>query len=86
MTDETITIADGLEAAQGRLCEVQSILQLAVERLERIEDATDPTNAVRIAYEMLEGVYEQLQSMLEPEDKRQRVVTPFRRGAAGQAH
>jgi hypothetical protein len=76
-----VATADGIEIAQIRVCEVQAILRLALERLERIEEATDAWHAVQVTSQMLEGVYEQLQSLLEPGQPRHQ-VTPFRRGPA----
>jgi hypothetical protein len=81
MTQGTVANGDGIEIAQARVCEAQAILQLASERLERIEEATDAWHAVHVAREMLESVYEQLQSLLEPEHARHEVM-PFRRKSA----
>jgi hypothetical protein len=81
MTEGTVANADGIEAAQARICEVVAIMQLAVENLERIPAATDATHAVHVASEMLDEVYEQLESLLEPRDERHEVVL-FRRRTA----
>jgi hypothetical protein len=75
-----VATADGIEIAQARVCEVQAILRLASERLERIEEATDTWHAVQVASEMLEGVYQQLQSVREPEQARNEVM-PFPPGS-----
>lgn len=77
MAEGTVANADGIEAAQTRLCEVRAILQLVVESLERIPAANNATDAVHVANEMLDGIYEQLESLLAPEARHE--VTPFRR-------
>lgn len=77
MAEATVGNADGIEAAQGRLCEVRAILQLVVENLERIPAAGNATDAVQVATEMLDGVYEQLESLLAPEARHE--TMPFRR-------
>jgi len=77
MAEGTVANAEGIEAAQARLCEVRAIMQLVVENLERIPAASNATDAVHVANEMLDGVYEQLESLLEPEARHQ--VMPFRR-------
>jgi hypothetical protein len=81
MAEETIAIADGIEAAQARICEVRAIMQLAVENMEHIPAASDATHAVHIASEMLDGLYEQLESLLEPEQMHYEVL---RRPAANE--
>jgi hypothetical protein len=60
---------------------VRSILQLAIEHLERIAAAGNASNALHVADEMLEGVYDQLESLLEAEPARHDVL-PFPRRAA----
>jgi hypothetical protein len=72
---------DGIEDAQCRICVVQAILQLAVDRLELIEEATNATHAVHLAGEILEDIYKQLQSVLEPEQAWHEVM-PYRWGSA----
>lgn len=78
MTEGTAANLDEIEAAQARICEVRAIMRLAVENLERIPAATDATHAIHVASEMLEGVYEQLESVVEPEQLRHAVLA-FRR-------
>lgn len=73
----TVANAEGIEAAQARLCEVRAIMQLAVENLERIPAAGNATDAIHVANELLDGIYEQLESLLEPEARHE--VMPFRR-------
>lgn len=80
MAEGMVANADGIEAAQARLCEVRAILQLVVESLERIPAAGNATDAVHVANEMLDGVYEQLESLLVPEARHE--VMPFRRRSA----
>jgi len=65
MTESTLANADGIEAAQARICEVRAIMQLVVENLERIPAASHATDALHVANEMLDGVYEQLESLLK---------------------
>ena len=67
MAEAVVANADGIEAAQARLCEVRAIMQLVVESLERIPAASNATDAVHVANEMLDGIYEQLESLLQPE-------------------
>jgi hypothetical protein len=80
MAEGRVANADGIEAAQARVCEVRAIMQLVVENLERIPAASSATDAVHVANEMLDGVYEQLESLLEPEARHE--VMPFRRRSA----
>ncbi len=80
MAEGMVANVDGIEAAQARLCEVRAILQLVVESLERIPAAGSATDAVHVANEMIDGVYEQLESVLVPETCHE--VMPFRRRSA----
>lgn len=80
MAEGTVANVDGIEAAQARLCEVRAILQLVVESLERIPAASNATDAVHIANELLDGLYEQLESLLAPGARHQ--VMAFRRRSA----
>jgi hypothetical protein len=78
---------DKIEAAQARLCEVQAILHLVVENLERMPAAGNATDAVHVANELLGGVYEQLESLLEPEHTQQEVLAlHWRSGATAARH
>jgi hypothetical protein len=66
----------------GSHLEVQAILHLVVENLERLPSAGNATDAVHLANELLGGVYEQLQSLLEPEHTQQEVLAFHRRSDA----
>jgi len=79
MAEGVVANADGIEAVQARLCEVRAIMQLAVENLERIPAASNATDALHVASEMLDGIYDQLEALLEPEARHE--VMPFRRRA-----